>query len=278
MYLIFRYTEYSEYSEQTSLQFPSIYPIIRDLMIKTVSKTIFVLSLFAILGVSINTAEAAEKITSCKPLGTAYVPLVLSTPQKTSTFHLYTSFQEPHVRVPASYTFIANDKTQNENVHDPIIGESEVEELIPTISDIPPLPESSQSQPTQEPTNDGSLSADALFAMVNQVRSASGLTPFMQDERICSVAASRGPELYNEIMVTGTMHAGFYARNLPYWATENVIYQQTEQQALNWWMGSSVHRSAILGDYQYACGTCIGKACNMIFTNFAPKQSAPTAI
>ena len=102
--------------------------------------------------------------------------------------------------------------------------------------------------------------------------------PFEKDERICSVAASRGPELYNEIMVTHTMHAGFYARNLPYWATENVIYMRTEQEAFAWWMGSPIHRASILGEYTYACGVCVGHACNMIFTNFTAKQSAPSSI
>jgi uncharacterized protein YkwD len=107
--------------------------------------------------------------------------------------------------------------------------------------------------------------------MVNAYRSSIGLASFQKDERICSVAASRGPELDNEIYVTHTMHAGFYARNLPYWATENMISMQTEQQALDWWLHSPVHRAAIEGDYKYACTGCYGRSCDMIFTNFSPK-------
>jgi uncharacterized protein YkwD len=125
---------------------------------------------------------------------------------------------------------------------------------------------------TSAPTSSGSvLNADVLFNMVNAYRSSIGLASFQKDERICSVAASRGPELDNEIYVTHTMHAGFYARNLPYWATENMISMQTEQQALDWWLHSPVHRAAIEGDYKYACTGCYGRSCDMIFTNFSPK-------
>lgn len=122
------------------------------------------------------------------------------------------------------------------------------------------------------PTASGSvLNADVLFTMVNAYRNSIGLTPFQKDARICAIAASRGPELDNEIYVSHTMHAGFYARNLPYWATENMISMQTEQQALDWWLHSPVHKAAIEGDYKYACTGCYGRSCDMIFTNFSPK-------
>lgn len=121
-------------------------------------------------------------------------------------------------------------------------------------------------------TTNGVLNADVLFNLVNATRAAYGLAPFQKDDRICAVAISRAPELDNEIWVTHTMHAGFYARNLPYRATENIISTHTEQEALNWWLNSPVHRAALLGNYTHACTACAGRSCSMIFTNFDPKQ------
>lgn len=129
--------------------------------------------------------------------------------------------------------------------------------------------------PAQEQANtpaQGGLSADELFAMVNAHRAAKGLPPFQQDPNLAQVAQSRAPELQGEIYGGGGMHAGFYSRNLPYRATENMISQNTEQEALNWWLNSPVHRSAIEGSYSNASVACDGKNCAMIFTNFAPKQ------
>lgn len=123
---------------------------------------------------------------------------------------------------------------------------------------------------TPVPTT-GGLNADLLFSMVNAKRTEAGLQPFEKEPRVCEVVNSRAPELYNEIFVTHTMHQGFYARNLPYWATENMIHMNTEQQALSWWLNSSVHRSAIYGNYKYSCTACSGNSCAQIFTNFDAK-------
>ncbi len=128
-----------------------------------------------------------------------------------------------------------------------------------------PLPET-----TQQPDS-GSLNADVLFSMVNEVRSQSGLPAFQKDAKTCSIAQERLPQIYDEIMVNHDMHAGFYALHLPYWATENLIYQKTEIAALDWWMHSPIHRAAILGDSQYSCVACQGNACTEIFTNYLPK-------
>ena len=243
-------------------------------MIKTVVQTIFVLTLVALFGATAKSSFASERISACEPLGKSFTPLVLSSPVVTQRFDLYLPFQESQFRIQASLaTFATAPETENPLV--PQIGEEEVA-IEPTTQPIDVVPQQITQTPPPQP--DGSLDIGVLFTLVNGARTQAGLPAFTQDERICSIAASRGPELYNEIMVNGNMHAGFYARNLPYWATENVIYQQTEQQALNWWMNSSVHRAAILGDYQYACGTCSGKACNMIFTNFTPKQSTLSSL
>lgn len=116
-----------------------------------------------------------------------------------------------------------------------------------------------------------SLDEDLIFKLVNKHRTDIGLKPFVKDERVCTLARSRGPQLYKEIMVTGTMHAGFYDRDLNYWATENLIYMNTETQALDWWLNSPVHRHAIEGDYKYSCVACYGHSCSQIFTNFQSK-------
>lgn len=133
----------------------------------------------------------------------------------------------------------------------------------------------SQTTPAVSINTGSVLNAESLFNMVNTYRAQRGLPPFEKDERICAIAVSRAPELDGEIWVTRTMHAGFYARNLPYWATENIISTQTEQEALNWWLNSPVHRAALLGNYKYACLACQGRSCGMVFTNFEPKIFAP---
>jgi len=126
---------------------------------------------------------------------------------------------------------------------------------------------STQKPPDSLPGN--SLNADKLFDLVNQYRQSKGLAPFQKDSRLCELAASRAPELHREIFDTRTMHAGMRARqaDLPYKVTENMISQQTEEKALNWWIRSSIHRKAILSSYQYSCTACQGNACAQLFSN-----------
>jgi uncharacterized protein YkwD len=152
---------------------------------------------------------------------------------------------------------------------DTSIGEESIEST-PTVTTIPEQTADIVLAQAAPAPADGSLNADVLFNMINTHRSSIGLPPFQKDAGLCSVAQSRAPELYSEVF-GGYMHAGFYARNLPYWATENMIHQDTEQAAFNWWMNSSVHRGAIEGNYTHACGACQGKSCAMIFTSFVPK-------
>lgn len=135
-----------------------------------------------------------------------------------------------------------------------------------------PTPQATPNQSFTPPA--GSLSADTYFNMINNHRSSIGLPAFEKHPQLCEVAASRGPELNNEIFGNSYIHAGFRKLNLPYWATENMIGYPTEEIGFSWWMNSSVHRQAIeSADYKYACGTCAGKACAMLFTSFVPKQS-----
>ncbi len=153
---------------------------------------------------------------------------------------------------------------------------------------ITPSPKSPSSNSTDVPpavtpiavasnTNGSVLNADVLFNLVNATRAQYGLPAFQKSDQICAVANSRAPEVDSEIWVTHTMHAGFYGRNLPFWATENLISMGSEQAALNWWLNSPVHRSAVLGGWKYACVACAGKSCSMIFSNLEAKYGAPSA-
>lgn len=113
-----------------------------------------------------------------------------------------------------------------------------------------------------------SLQADVIFELVNAHRTNIGLAAVQKDERVMQVAISREPELFDEIFVNGNMHAGFYARNLSYKASEIVIYFNTEEGAVNWWLNSPVHRSIIENaSYTHAGIGCAGKACSMIFAS-----------
>ncbi len=125
---------------------------------------------------------------------------------------------------------------------------------------------------TPNPT--GELSAEVLFEMVNAHRASISLPVFEKEAQVCHVAEARRQGIADEIFQGLPLHAGFYNMNLPYWATENMIYQHTEQEALSWWLNSPVHRSAIEGNYRYACGVCNGEVCNMVFTNLEPKVIA----
>ena len=122
-------------------------------------------------------------------------------------------------------------------------------------------------------TASASLNADVLFNLVNNYRIQLSLEPLTKDSTLCDLANSRAPELYNEIFGSSYMHAGFRerAKSLNYWATENMIYQNSENGALNWWLNSPIHKSAIVGDYKYSCTACSGKSCCQIFTSFVPK-------
>lgn len=116
-----------------------------------------------------------------------------------------------------------------------------------------------------------SLNAELIFQKINALREQNGLPAFQEDSRLCTLAASRAPEIPNEI-ATGTMHQGMYARNLPYWNNENIIDINSEDAAVNWWMNDYIHRIAILGSYTYSCIACSGTACAEEFSNFSPKE------
>lgn len=122
----------------------------------------------------------------------------------------------------------------------------------------------------QSPANPGGLDAEKLFSMSNEYRAARGLPPFQKDERSCSLAASRAPEVAGEV-ASGALHSGLHARNLPYWNTENIISMRSEEEAFNWWINDKIHHDAIVGNFTYSCVACSGGNCAQEFTNYQPK-------
>jgi uncharacterized protein YkwD len=120
--------------------------------------------------------------------------------------------------------------------------------------------------------NAHNLNADLLLNLVNQHRVNIGLQPLQKDDRVMQIASERTPELFDEIFVNNNMHAGFYSRNLPYAAVENIIYYNTEEGAFQWWLNSPLHRAAIENPtYTYTGIACSGRFCSMIYTSFQPK-------
>ncbi|MDO8657131.1 MAG: CAP domain-containing protein [Candidatus Levybacteria bacterium] len=115
------------------------------------------------------------------------------------------------------------------------------------------------------------LNPDIIFNLVNDYRAKLGLTVFEKEEKLCTLAKSRAEEGHREIFVSGNLHSGLYNRNLPYWITENLIYQKSEERAFNWWLNSPIHRRAILGASKYSCIGCFGNTCSELFTSYTPK-------
>lgn len=120
------------------------------------------------------------------------------------------------------------------------------------------------------PSNPGGLNADVLFSMVNSYRASKGLPAFQKDDKTCSLAASRAPEVGEEI-ANGHMHSGLRDRNLPYWNTENIISMRNETEAFTWWINDQIHKEAIESNNTYSCVACSGNSCAEEFTSYQPK-------
>ncbi len=116
----------------------------------------------------------------------------------------------------------------------------------------------------------GGLNADVLFSMSNSYRTSHGLVAFQKDERVCSLAAQRAPEIGAEIS-EGHMHSGKNSHNFPFWFTENIISMNSEAAAFNWWINDPIHHDAIVGNYTNSCVACSGNSCVQEFTNFQGK-------
>ncbi len=140
------------------------------------------------------------------------------------------------------------------------------------ITPTPTTAPTAATQPAQTGSNtsNGGLNADVLFNMSNNYRAGKGLAPFQKDERICSLAAQRAPEIATEIS-EGHMHSGKNSHNFPYWFTENIITMRTEAEAFNWWINDYIHRVQIEANNTHSCVACSGNACVQEFTSFQPK-------
>lgn len=214
-------------------------------------------------------------------------PLTFITPQKLSTQSFTFQFQSSQfltVNQPNQPTVA--QITVSPTPQQDVLGAStmlspQVYAMEITPSPTPtPLPPSTQSSATQAsnstqqtvttPSNPGGLNADILFSMVNSYRESKGLPAFQKDDKTCSLAESRAPEVNNEI-ATGTMHSGLRALNLPYWNTENIISMNSEQAAFNWWINDPIHLQAIVSSNKYSCVACSGNACAEEFTSYQPK-------
>lgn len=144
-------------------------------------------------------------------------------------------------------------------------------DINPTPTTVPTnTPVSSSPTAPQSVANPGGLDAEKLFSMANDYRAARGLPAFQKDEKTCSLAASRSPEVTGEV-AAGTLHSGLQARALPYWNTENIISMSSEESAFNWWINDQIHHDAIVSNATYSCVSCTGNSCAQEFTSYQPK-------
>ena len=121
--------------------------------------------------------------------------------------------------------------------------------------------------------NDMQVNADTIQDLINAFRTRAGLTPFMREDNVCSLAKTRSMELAGELS-NGVLHSGLYNRNLPYWIWENAKVGSDEAGTVTWWLNSPIHRSSMVGNYKYSCGACTGSYCSQLFTNYEPKVTA----
>jgi len=102
--------------------------------------------------------------------------------------------------------------------------------------------------------------------MSNSYRVGKGLASFQKDERVCSLAAARAPEIGAEIS-EGHMHSGKNSHNAGFSFTENIITMNSEAAAFNWWINDTIHRVQIEANNKYSCVACSGNACVQEFSN-----------
>lgn len=138
--------------------------------------------------------------------------------------------------------------------------EEKKEEIISGPSSIPsPFPSTIQES-----------NSEVLFQMVNDHRAKLGLPAFEKDEKLCKIAQERAPQVNTEL-ASGTLHKGFEALNLPYWATENIAAYSNIEENLKFWLSDYIHKKAIESSNKYSCISCAGSSCSQIFTSFIEK-------
>jgi uncharacterized protein YkwD len=202
-----------------------------------------------------TTTEITEKP---RVLG-AQTQITLAPPEPTPTVYV-SNLVEPKTIPSITPTISPTAVPTKEPTPSPTIAA-----IKPTDSPIAPPPAAPQSL-----ANPGGLGAEKLFSMSNDYRAARGLPAFQKDERSCSLAASRAPEVAGEV-ASGALHSGLHARALPYWNTENIISMRSEEEAFNWWINDKIHHDAIVGNFTYSCVACSGGNCAQEFTNYQAK-------
>ena len=240
-------------------------------LIGVVSRTILILLALIVLGIGATPAEAVfaskqkntSKHTDSPICGSNYSTLCSDTTYTCSKDNLFNKLDEKQLEVGvpsvSSVSFFA----------------SPTQPLNPSINTTITLSPAEVVTPTPASDASGGLNADKLFGMVNAKRQEAGLAPLEKDTTVCQVAQARAPQMQSDV-ASGNMHAGFYARKPSYQSTENMIYMNSEEQALNWWLNSPVHRGAIYGDYQDSCLVCQGNTCARIFANVT--EATPTPV
>lgn len=112
------------------------------------------------------------------------------------------------------------------------------------------------------------LDAVKLWKIVNDYRLSKNLQPFTKNDELCRIAIERAPEIVKEI---DTPHKGFHERydSYPYKMGENATGAIGEKDALNRWLNSPPHKSALDGSWLYSCIACDKDiACVQIFSSF----------
>lgn len=231
--------------------------------------------LFLIYGlfVGVSKATASETLTIPAPIkhdGLAFSqPLTIDNPESLNL-------------KPLSVEFITNEESTSGESPIPTDIEPEKLSIVPTTpaptklpAKTPPVTQAPTSVPTSAPAQSytlstGGLNADVLFNMSNTYRAGLGLAPFQRDDRICSLAAARAPQIAAEI-AGGYMHAGKDSHGFPYRVTENIITMRSEAEAFNWWVNDYIHRVQIEQSNTHSCVACAGNACTQVFTSYQPR-------
>lgn len=192
---------------------------------------------------------------------------ITPTPTEELLTQLIVSPSPTPTRIPTNTPSPSPTKIYTSTQKPQIKGEST--QISPTITPTITLKEYIPASPTATVTKP--LNADFVFELINLHRKTKNLPAFEKEGELCKLAESRATEIDNEIFGTSSVHAGFIARNIPYWITENVAGYGSESANVNWWLGSTIHRNAIEGNSKYSCGACTSRSCVQLFTSYVPK-------
>jgi hypothetical protein len=243
-------------------------------MVKGIQTAFAVLILTCLLGVqTVNAQVSSTKLTSLDVLQTS----CKTDPQE----FLYALRFGPKLGAKTSYKDVTSDvtavfataKDANSHFQTEIVAKVDDGSQVTETTNVPTVtPVAQHAVPSGTPSAPvtGGLDPEVLFSMANSYRASLGLPAFQKDPGVCGIAASREPEL-NAEMATGTLHAGLYNDNHPFWVTENMISMRSHEEAFQWWLNSPVHRGQLQGNFKYACAACSGNTCALVFTNYISK-------